>query len=201
MYIYSLYRRTLKRVCWHSFLSVRFRRPTLFTLDMRVCVYWFYISISYEHVYIYIYVCNSFITYNSHHKSWATGESWREWADILGFLCFFLDSGDRRGGLLPPRHWGDRHSDWGALRIDMLTPQGPPHTHTQQPTRPTAHTAQPALRPHRATPRVKEEPPQTRWPHSTGLCSPRSEGQTQSRRTSIVCSTSWLRQGVHSRHS
>jgi len=50
----------------------------------------------------------------------------------------------------------------------------PPHTHTQQPAWPTAHTAHSStLRPHRATQRVEDKPPQTRRPHSNGLCSPR----------------------------
>jgi len=40
----------------------------------------------------------------------------------------------------------------------------------------TQHTTQPALRPHRATSRVEDRPPQTRRPHSIGLCLPLSEG-------------------------
>ena len=56
---------------------------------------------------------------------------------------------------------------WYIGDDDMLTPTGY-SPHTQQPIWPTAHTAhsQPALRPHRTTPRAEDKPPQTHRPHS-----------------------------------
>ena len=63
---------------------------------------------------------------------------------------------------------------------DMLTPTGysPPHSSRYGPqhTQHTATPTQPALRPHRTTPRAEDKPPQTHRPHSNGLCSPLSEG-------------------------
>jgi len=61
---------------------------------------------------------------------------------------------------------------------DMLTPTGPlpPPPDTAADTAHSAQSTQPALRPHRATPRVEDKPLQKRRPHSIGLCSPLSEG-------------------------
>jgi len=39
----------------------------------------------------------------------------------------------------------------------------------------STHRTQPALRPHRATPRAEDKPPQTRRPHSNGLTLPLSQ--------------------------
>jgi len=50
----------------------------------------------------------------------------------------------------------------------MLTPPGNPPPPTAADTAHSAHSTQPALRPHRATPRVEDKPPQTRRPHSIG---------------------------------
>ena len=36
----------------------------------------------------------------------------------------------------------------------------------------STHSTQPALQPHRATPMAEDNPPQTRQPHSNGLCAP-----------------------------
>ena len=51
----------------------------------------------------------------------------------------------------------------GAADDDMPTPTGYP-LNTAADTAHSAHSAQPALRPHRATPRVEDKPPQTRRP-------------------------------------
>jgi len=61
---------------------------------------------------------------------------------------------------------------------DMLTPTGypPPPTHTAADMAHSTHSTQPALRSHRTTPRTEAKPPQTRRPHTNGLCSPLSEG-------------------------
>jgi len=59
---------------------------------------------------------------------------------------------------------------------DMLTPTGYPPPHTAADMAHSTHSTQPALRPHRTTPRAEDKPPQTRRPHSNGLCSPLSEG-------------------------
>jgi len=61
---------------------------------------------------------------------------------------------------------------------EMLTPPRapPPPFNTAADTAHSAHSTQSALRPHRATLRVEDKPPQTRRPHSIGLCSPLSEG-------------------------
>ena len=40
----------------------------------------------------------------------------------------------------------------------------------------STHSTQPALRPHRTTPKAEDKPPHTHRPHSNGLCSPLSEG-------------------------
>ena len=61
----------------------------------------------------------------------------------------------------------------GEADDDMLTPTGYPPTHTEAD---MAHSTQPALRPHRTTPMAEDQPPQTRRPHSNGLCSPLLEG-------------------------
>jgi len=53
-------------------------------------------------------------------------------------------------------------------------PLPPPNTAAD--TAHSAHNTQPAQRPHRATPRVEDNPPQMRRPHSIGLYSPLSEG-------------------------
>ena len=52
-----------------------------------------------------------------------------------------------------------------------LPPQGTP-PHTAADTAHSAHSTQPALRPHRATPKVENKPPQTRRPHSIGMLAP-----------------------------
>jgi len=57
-----------------------------------------------------------------------------------------------------------------------LLSQGTPPPNTAADTAHRAHSTQPALRPHRATPRVGDKPPQSHRPHSIGLCSPVSEG-------------------------
>jgi len=49
---------------------------------------------------------------------------------------------------------------------DMLTPIGYPPPNTAADTAHSAHSTHPALRPHRATPRVEDNPPQTRRPHA-----------------------------------
>jgi len=59
----------------------------------------------------------------------------------------------------------------------MLTPAGyPPPPNTAADMAPSRHSTQPALRPHRATPRAEDRTTQTRRPHLNGLCSPLSEG-------------------------
>jgi len=56
-------------------------------------------------------------------------------------------------------------------------PQGtPPSPNSAADMAHSTLSTQPALRPRRATPRVEDKPPQTRRPHSNGLCSPLSEG-------------------------
>jgi len=56
-----------------------------------------------------------------------------------------------------------------------LPPQGtPPNTAADMAH--STHSTQPALRPHRAAPRAEDKLPQTRRPHSSGQCSPLSEG-------------------------
>jgi len=50
----------------------------------------------------------------------------------------------------------------------------PPHTAADMAH--STHSTQPALRPHRTTPRAEDKPPQTHRPHSNGLCAPLSEG-------------------------
>ena len=65
---------------------------------------------------------------------------------------------------------------------DVLTPAVYPPPNTAADTAHSAHSTQPALRPHRATPRVEDNPPETRRPHSIGLCSPLSEGPDPGRR-------------------
>ena len=40
----------------------------------------------------------------------------------------------------------------------------------------STQSTQPALQPHRNTPRAEDKPPQTHRPHPNGLCSPLSEG-------------------------
>jgi len=67
----------------------------------------------------------------------------------------------------------------GRVDDEMLTPTGYPRPNTAADTAHSAHSTQPALRPHRAAPRAEDKPLQTRRPHSVGLCSPLSEGQTQ----------------------
>jgi len=59
---------------------------------------------------------------------------------------------------------------------DMLTSTGYPRPNTAADTAHSSHSTQPARRPHRATPRVEDDTPAERRPHSIGLCSPLSEG-------------------------
>jgi len=62
----------------------------------------------------------------------------------------------------------------------MLTPYPhrvlPPPTAADMAHSHSTHSTQPALQPHRTTPRAEDKPPQTHRPHSNGLCSPLSEG-------------------------
>ena len=60
----------------------------------------------------------------------------------------------------------------------MLTPTGysTPTHHTAADMAHSTHSTQPALRPHRTTPRAEDNPLQTHRPHSYGLCSLLSEG-------------------------
>jgi len=51
----------------------------------------------------------------------------------------------------------------------MLTPQGAPPSNTAADMAHSTHSTQPALRPHRTTPRAEDKPPQTRPPPSNGL--------------------------------
>ena len=62
------------------------------------------------------------------------------------------------------------------MMMICLPPQGTPPTHTAADMAHSTHSTQPALRPHRTTPRAEDKPPQTRRPHSNGLCPPLSEG-------------------------
>jgi len=63
------------------------------------------------------------------------------------------------------------------MMICCLPLQGTPrHPNIAADTAHSAHSTQPALRSHRATPRVEDKSPQTRRPHSISLCSPLSEG-------------------------
>jgi len=57
-----------------------------------------------------------------------------------------------------------------------LPPQGTPPQNTAAGTAHSAHSTQPALPPHHATPRVDDNTPADAPPHSYGLCSPLSEG-------------------------
>ena len=50
----------------------------------------------------------------------------------------------------------------------------PPHTAADMAH--STHSTQPALQPHRTTPRAEDKPPQTHRPYSNGLCSLLSEG-------------------------
>jgi len=66
---------------------------------------------------------------------------------------------------------------WGKqVMMICLPPQGTPPPHTAADMAHSTHSTQPALRPHRTTPKTEDKPPQTRRPHSNGLCSPLSEG-------------------------
>jgi len=51
----------------------------------------------------------------------------------------------------------------------MLTPIGYPAPNTAADMAHSTHSTQPALRPHRVTPRVEDQPPQTLRPHSRAL--------------------------------
>jgi len=73
----------------------------------------------------------------------------------------------------------DHAKEYGGLcKVMMicLPPQGTPPSHAAADMAHSTHSTQPALRPHRTTPRAEAKPPQTRRPHSNGLCSPLSEG-------------------------
>jgi len=67
-------------------------------------------------------------------------------------------------------------SHFHLMRICFPPPGPPPPPNTAADTAHNARSTQPALRPHRATPRIEDKPPQTRRPHSTGLCLLLSEG-------------------------
>jgi len=70
------------------------------------------------------------------------------------------------------------------MMMICLPPQGtPPHTAADMAH--NTHSTQPALQPHRTTPRAEDKPPQTHRPHSNGLCSPLSEGQVPNRRSGV----------------
>jgi len=70
-------------------------------------------------------------------------------------------------------HVGGGYTD--RTMMICLPPQGtpPPHSSRYGPQH-TQHTASTAATPH--YPRAEDKPPQTRRPHSNGLCSPLSEG-------------------------
>jgi len=73
--------------------------------------------------------------------------------------------------------WSAPFSDSIDSDVDMLTPTGYPPPNTAADAAHSAHSTQPSLRPHRATPRVEDKPPQMHRPHlwpSPGLCSPLS---------------------------
>jgi len=74
----------------------------------------------------------------------------------------------RTGGLLLRESAQCPESD--EVMMIWLPPQGTP-PHTAADVAHSTHSTQPALRPHRTTPRAVDKPPQTRRPHSNGLCS------------------------------
>jgi len=103
---------------------------------------------------------------------------------VLGLTRSLLSEG---GGSSCGRLW------CCSCRDDTLTPTAyPPHTAAD--TAHSPHSTQPALRPHRATPRAEEKNPQTRRPHSNGLG---RLGPNLKPGTVCVCCMKGLRKGMN----
>jgi len=73
-------------------------------------------------------------------------------------------------GLRPLSSQRSRFLALPAADDDMLT-QGTPRPNTAADMAHSTHSSQPALRPHRATPRAEDKPPQTRRPYANGAAS------------------------------
>ena len=130
---------------------------------MYICMYiyiYIYIYIYvYIYIYIYIYICIHTYIY----------------IYIYIYYIYIYADCSAQGGrmawaLRPLSSQRSRFLALPAADDDMLT-QGTPRPNTAADMAHSTHSSQPALRPHRATPRAEDKPPQTRRPYANGAAS------------------------------
>ena len=110
----------------------------------------------------------------SHHRTTARGWGTHVYMYVYIYIYIYADCSAQGGrmawALRPLSSQRSRFLALPAADDDMLT-QGTPRPNTAADMAHSTHSSQPALRPHRATPRAEDKPPQTRRPYANGAAS------------------------------
>jgi len=112
----------------------------------------------------------------SHHRTTARGWGTHVYMYVYIYIYIYIyadcsaQGGRMAWALRPLSSQRSRFLALPAADDDMLT-QGTPRPNTAADMAHSTHSSQPALRPHRATPRAEDKPPQTRRPYANGAAS------------------------------